>query len=164
MKHFGWKGVLIEANPNLIQSIRDEFSGLDVELVSAAVSNYEGEADFFFGSNDAISSLNRDATASWGAVSGSVRVPVRTLRGILIERKVPADFDLLSLDIEGEDIKVLNDTIEHSYYRPQWIIIEASYDFQTKSLNDLNVSSTVIENYEIVEQTDANLMLERISK
>ena len=97
-------------------------------------------------------------------MSGSVRVPVRKLRDILVERNVPIDFDLLSLDIEGEDIKALNDTLEQSLYRPHWIIIEASYGFQTKSLNDLDVSDAVKMNYAIAAQTAANLILERSEK
>jgi len=159
MKYFGWTGLLIEANPDLVPSIAAEFAGLDMTFVSTAVSDYEGHAEFFLGSNDAISSLNKGATEGWGPITGSVRVQVRRLRDILVERQIPIDFDILSLDIEGEDIKVLNDLIDNSDYRPEWIIIEASYDFQTKSMNDLPFSAAVIDNYSISEQTVANLIL-----
>ena len=52
MKSFGWHGLLIEANPNLIESIRLEFSGLDVEIVHCAISNYVGRAKLFLGTNE----------------------------------------------------------------------------------------------------------------
>jgi FkbM family methyltransferase len=161
LRYFGWKGLLIEANPRLQESIAAEFSGLDTTFVGTAVSDQAGMAELFLGVNDAVSSLNEGATAAWGPVHETIRVPVRRLSEILLQHAVPYDFGLLSIDIEGEDIKVMNDTIDHSEYRPVWVIIEASYDFRTKSLNDLPFSQKVVDNYEIFSQTRANLLLKR---
>jgi len=161
LRHFGWKGLLIEANPRLAEGILQEFAGLEVSFVSSAVSDYAGEAEFFLGTNDAISSLNEEATAGWGPVRDKIRVPVRRLPDILTDYAIPFDFDLLSVDIEGEDIKVLNDMIDRSDYRPIWVIIEASYDFKTEALTDLPFSRAVIDQYEIVDRTSANLLLKR---
>ena len=69
---------------------------------------------------------------------------------------------MLSIDIEGEDIKVLNDVIG-SGYRPEWVVIEASLDFSIKSLTDLPLLQTVRDEYDLVAQTRANLILERNS-
>ena len=161
MRHFGWRGLLIEANPQLADGIAAEFAGLDFRLISTAVSDYSGEAVFHLGANDAISSLSEDAAAGWGPIRGQVRVPVRRLPDILAEHDVAVQFDLLSLDIEGEDIKVMNDLIDRSGYRPKWVIIEASYDFRTTALTDLPFSQQVVAAYEIVERTQANLLLRR---
>ncbi|HEV2099597.1 MAG TPA: FkbM family methyltransferase [Stellaceae bacterium] len=158
---FGWKGLLIEANPHLVAKIREEFAGLDIELVTCAVSDYAGAATLYLGSNDGISSLRRQATARWGAIRGEVEVPVRRLGELLAEHDIPRDFDLLSLDVEGEDIKVMNDLIGNSRFRPRWVIIEASYDFTTKSLSELPLIRSVVETYEIFGQTKANLLLRR---
>jgi hypothetical protein len=57
-------------------------------------------------------------------------------------------------------VKVLNDVIQ-SGYRPQWIIIEASFNFSVKQLRDLPIVDAVESDYEIVGQTAANLILER---
>lgn len=159
MKSFGWRGYLFEANPALIDSIRDDFRGLDVEIIPCAVSDYTGEATFHLGINPDVSSLNADAAAGWGAITGEITVPVERLGNVLRDYGVPQDFDLLSIDIEGEDVKVLNDVIVGFGYRPRWIIIEASYDFTTKSLEDLPTDDLVIQNYRIVGQTAANLIL-----
>ncbi len=163
LRSFAWKGLLIEANPRLLDRIREEFSGLEVEIVSSAVSDFDGRARFYLGANDGVSSLERQAAAGWGPIRDEIEVPVRRLGDLLAEHKVPPDFDLLSLDIEGEDIKVLNDLIDHSPFRPLWVIIEASYDFKTKALSDLPFSKAVIEGYEMVAQTTANLILRRRS-
>lgn len=159
MKTFGWKGYLFEANPNLIADIQAEFAGLDYHLTDCAVSDFTGEATFHLGANDDVSSLDAGAAAGWGDIRGEVVVRVERLGNLLRDYGVPADFDLLSIDIEGEDVKVLNDVFVNFGYRPQLVIIEASYDFATKSLYDLPFHDSVREAYDIVAQTNANLIL-----
>ena len=129
--------------------------------MGSAVSNYTGKARFYVGVNDGVSSLQRQAAAGWGPIREEIEVPVRRLGDILDEHSVAPDFDVLSLDIEGEDIKVMNDLIDNSPYRPRWVIIEASYDFKTKSLADLPLAPSVREAYEMFGQTKANLLLAR---
>lgn len=162
MQHFGWRGLLVEANPALLPNILSEFSGLNCNLVSAAVSDYNGSAELTIGSNDDVSSLDPAAAASWGKTRGTVTVNVRRLPEILAENGIPLEFGLLSLDIEGEDVKVLVDLIAGSDYRPDYIIIEASQDFQITALEMLDVPTLVRDSYEIFAQTRANLLLRRI--
>lgn len=159
LRSFGWKGILFEANPNLIDSIGMDFAGLDMDLVQCAVSDYDGEATFYLGVNDDVSSLNEYASLGWGPVAGEVTVPVRRLGPQLEKRGVPLDFGLLSIDIEGEDIRVLNDVVA-SGYRPRWVIIEASLNFAIKSLDDLPFDDRVKTLYALVGQTPANLIME----
>lgn len=161
MRRFSWRGVLIEANPGLIPEIRREFEGLDITLVEGAVSDYEGEADFHIGINDDVSSLNFENAHAWGDTTATIRVVVRRLASILEENNVPSDFGLLSIDLEGEDVRVLNDLIRNSEFRPRWIVIEASNNFLTRSLDQIGVDPLVAAQYEIVGQTVANLILER---
>jgi FkbM family methyltransferase len=162
LRHFGWRGLLIEANPHLADEINAGFAGLDFELVNCAVSDFEGTAELFLGVNPDISSLARDHAAAWGPVHGSFHVPVRRLRDVLAEHGIPAEFDVLNLDIEGHDCRALTDLIDNSHYRPRWIIIEASFGFATKSLTDLPVSDAVARTYRIIAQTHANLILRRV--
>lgn len=159
MRHFGWQGLLIEANPGLMDTIKNEFSGLDAHFVSCAVSDYNGRATFTLGSNNDVSSLDPGLAANWGATKGKVDVEVRRLADVLDEHDIPETFDLLSLDIEGEDIKVLNDLIDNSSYRPRWIIIEASDDYRVKRLTDAPFSAKVRRSFKIVASTSANLIL-----
>jgi FkbM family methyltransferase len=162
MKHFGWRGLLVEANPALLSNIRAEFDGLSCVLVGTAVSDYNGSAEFTIGLNDDVSSLDPAAASSWGDTRGTVSVEVRRLPELLAEHGIPHEFGLLSLDIEGEDVKVLVDLIAGSEYRPNYIIIEASQDFQITSLDALDVPGIVRETYEVFTQTRANLLLRRI--
>lgn len=161
LAQFGWKGLLVEANPALHEQIGREFSGTDFVLVGCAVGLDEGRLPFFIGQNDDVSSLLADHAGGWGPLRGQVEVEVRQLASILAEHRVPQDFDILSLDIEGLDVPVLNHLIETSAYRPGLVLIEASHNHQVKSLEQAGLSAAVCESYALVGQTAPNLILAR---
>ena len=61
----------------------------------------------------------------------------RTLTSVLAELQAPKDFDLLSLDVEGNELAVLGG-LDLSIYRPRWVLIEVRdrkpiFDFMTKN-------------------------------
>ena len=159
MRHFGWSGLLIEANPRLIDAIQKEFSGLDFTLLNLAVSDHAGSATFFIGVNDDVSSLDEKTAQGWGNITGKVEVTVAKLGDVLIRQKIPYDFDLLSIDIEGEDVKVLNNLIRSSSFRPKWVIVEVPHQ-SNSSFENLNLSEAVKSEYKIFDQTRSNLLLE----
>ncbi len=160
LRHFGWKGLLIEANPHKQAEIERDFAGLDFELVEAAVADYEGHASFYLGVNDQISSLLPGATNAWGDIQGQIQVKVERLPTILAASHIPLDFDLLSIDAEGLDVAILNDTVL-SGYRPQWVILEGSQDFTITSLEQLGLTDEACAAYGIAGQTTANFILHR---
>ena len=159
MRQFGWRGLLIEANPNLLSTIADEFRGLDCKLLNYAVSNESGVGTFFLGTNDDVSSLSEATAASWGPLTGQVEVAVERLPTILHSQNIPTNFDVLSLDIEGEDENVLNDLIGSSAFRPKWIVIELPHQ-QAMSFEGTRLSDQVRALYKVVGYTEANLVLE----
>jgi FkbM family methyltransferase len=162
LRVFGWRGLLIEANPALIDALRRDFADFDVQIINCAVSNYNGTALFYIGVNNDVSSLQQNAALGWGPIQGTVDVTVRRLSEILQEYIIPFDFDLLSLDIEGEDIAVFNDLVE-SGYRPRWVIIEVSFSSAilgaTRTLHDAPFSPQVRDCYALIAQTEPNLIL-----
>lgn len=160
LKHFAWRGLLIEANPALIASIRRDFADLDFELLNVAVSDYKGKNQLFFGINEDVSSLSRDAVEKWGESTGCVAIEVARLGDILQDFNIPEDFDVLSIDIEGEDIKVINDMVENSPYRPRWIIIEVPPLPDIRSLDDLPFGRAVIDAYVLMGRLGPNLLLQ----
>jgi FkbM family methyltransferase len=161
LRHFGWRGLLIEANPNLRTEIERDFDGLDFELVSCAISTRTGQGTLTLGVNDDVSSLTPAFAETFGPSRGTVQVSVRRLGDVLDEHGTPHDFGFLSLDIEGEDVAVLNDLVENTPYRPRWAMVEASFWFQTRTLAEAGCSPAVQENDEIVGQTIPNLLLLR---
>jgi len=160
MRYFSWQGILIEANPRLSSRINEDFAGLNYTLVTTAVSNFAGHTNLFLGVSDGISSMHENNTSYWGKVNETIEVAVRRLPDILEEHTIPRDFGLLSIDAEGEDIKILNDTIQ-SGYRPQWILFEAYLPQQLTSLDGLNLAEVVKENYAFVGATHSNIFLKQ---
>ncbi len=86
------------------------------------------------------------------AARGRSEIPVQRLPPILAEHSKPEDFDVLSLDSEGEDAWILND-IPASGCRPRWVIIEAYEASKVKSLAELPLRPAVVDSYSIGAQT-----------
>jgi FkbM family methyltransferase len=161
VKKLNWKGILIEADPVLIPIIRRDCADLDVDIINVSISNYDGDADFFVSDGRVLSSLDPTIMESLGhSPQSMVRVPVRRLAPLLRERAIPNDFDILSLDIEGEDVRTLNDLIDNSDYRPRWVIIEADHGFSHQALDKAEFSETVRSSYRVIGITFANILLE----
>jgi FkbM family methyltransferase len=159
LKKHGWRGVLVEANPGLWDSIEEEFAGLSFKLIRCAVSDSPGKLPFYLGVDDSVSSLDAEQAESWGPVRGVVEVDVRKLGDILLEESIPHDFDVLSLDIEGYDVRVFNDLIAETNYRPAVVIIETSMGFFNRSMNDVPFNDTVRAAYNLSYQTIPNMIL-----
>jgi len=160
LRHFGWKGLLIEANPQRCEAVRRDFAGLNFELVNVAISDYAGFATFFLGVNDDVSSLDASTTEVWGELRGELRVQVERLSSLLNAREVPKDYDLLSVDAEGEDVRILNESTAEGFL-PQWVIMEGSQDDTVTNLDQLPLNDVVRSQYVIVGRTRANLILRR---
>ena len=161
MKHFGWRGLLIEANAQLHHAIDTDFAGCDMQLVSCAVSDFNGRSNFTLGFNDDVSSLTASCTKIWGNSRGTIEVEVRRLSEVLAEFEIPLEFDLLSLDIEGEDFKVLNDLVATSPYRPNWIVMESSGGAPVRHMTDPRFSKEVRRHYRAKAVTKSNIILTR---
>jgi hypothetical protein len=71
----------------------------------------------------ALSSLERDRMAPGAELQRIIEVPIRTLDDVLAEAGAPVPFDLLSLDVEGHELKVL-DGFTLARWRPRLILME----------------------------------------
>ena len=96
-----------------------------------------------------------------GSLEGAVEVEVRRLSEVLDDFSIPLDFDLLSLDIEGEDFKVLNDLIANSAYRPKWIVMESSGGSAVRQMTDPRFGKEVRRLYRAKAVTRSNIILSR---
>lgn len=157
LRWFGWRGLLVEANTQLIDPIKQEFGDLDYRIVNLAVSDHAGTATLHIGTNEGVSSLNEDHARMFGPTKGSIKVPMETLPAILAREDIPLRFDLLSIDIEGEDIKVLNQLIGSSPYRPNWIIFESGH-IDSYRPGVLPLIAQFDAEYELIGKTEANLI------
>jgi FkbM family methyltransferase len=107
------KLVLVEAIPDLAEKLRARYARKPgIAVVSAALSDRNGEAQFEINRFDASSSLlpiDPRNTAWFGrdlSIARTVRVPTMTLRTLMEEQRLQT-VDLLKLDLQGAERFVL---------------------------------------------------------
>lgn len=151
-----WKGILIEAMPQeeyfrpLVEALRDS-SGVTI-LAGVAIGDYEGAGTAFLnkipGQRSLLQELEND---------GSREVPVRPLAPILQEHGVPLDFDLLSVDAEGFDERILKCLLTQSAYRPRVIVFEKDAHFKMQPPEEPRTPFLEDRGYNFLFETEGNL-------
>jgi FkbM family methyltransferase len=122
----GWRGTNIEPNPSFFRELVAQRSG-DCNI-NAAVSDAPGEITYHEVVGTGLSTCdpdeaNRAAAKGFEVVRYSVTAV--TLRSVL-EKGAPAMFDLLKVDVEGFELKVLSSN-DWTRFRPQVILAEATF-------------------------------------
>lgn len=139
-RSYGWSGLLIEPSPaRFVECVENrsfepvpafkcaacvpfDFCERFVEieysdLMSVAKGLNVGDAD---ASAHAESGREHWKGSDQRYIFGALAMP---LTEILAEVEAPADFDLLCLDVEGNELAVL-EGLDFSCYRPRWILVE----------------------------------------
>lgn len=131
----GWRGVLIEASPGLCAQCRrrrpaaitvhaalvgPEHAGPTILLREAGLmSLVSGAQDTEAGERHLARARQFGQTVS----DRPIEVPAATLDRVLSMAGAPAEFDLLSLDVEGHEPAVLRG-IDLTRWRPRWLCVE----------------------------------------
>ncbi len=161
MAMYGWQGLLVEANPELWDGIERDFAGLKFQLARCGVSTTGGTSILHIGVDDDVSSLLAGAAAAWGPIRDQVQIETRRLGDILDDYRIPKDFDVLSVDVEGLDVPVVLDLLGSTDYAPRWIILESPHQ-GIPPLEEIGLSS-LAGRYRVVAQTIPNVILEAIA-
>lgn len=129
----GWSGLLIEANPDLIELAIE--SRPNSKVIHCAVVSPEnvGDIDFYkvVGGSKNLDGLSTVVYSSsfdskirdYGGIVHKTSVPAMTLETILRTNNSPGKFDLLSIDVEGYELAVLK-SIPFTYFSPKIILVE----------------------------------------
>jgi FkbM family methyltransferase len=121
----GWKGLMIEANPERARVCRKDFAGLDVKVLNIGVSDEAGRMPLYMHRVVGSSSL----LASWDPhehTGKRIMVSVEPVDKVFKEHQIPDDLDFLSVDVEGLDYRVVKKIFEDTRCRPRLIITEAA--------------------------------------
>lgn len=127
----GWQGVNIDANPHTIQLFQ-KARPKDANIC-VGVGGKAGTLTYHQFSDPAVNSFKEDEAKKWMGKDwitylGPREVPVRPLRDILREVSGLPRIDLLTIDVEGMDLEVLQSN-DWETYTPTVIIVEcADYD------------------------------------
>jgi hypothetical protein len=101
----GWSGILIDADPKKMETIKKDFTGMDVKILQVGVSDCDEELDFYEHSETGCNSFLKDWHLN-NKTGKTIRLRVR-------------------IDIEGMDERVVKSMFSTSIYRPRVIITEA---------------------------------------
>lgn len=118
----GWRGILIDLED--VKVLACKLARPRDIVVKAAVSNVEEFVDIYtpspFSTN---TTIDVDALTDSSGYALIDTIKTRTLNSILDEHNCPAEFGLLSIDVEGVDFKVLL-SLDFDKYKPEVICIE----------------------------------------
>ena len=156
----GWSGVAIDGNPELIKKHK-HIRPRD-KAVCALVSDIEEIKTFTIFEDTCVSSANENQVRlmkNTRKISREVRLKAKPLNAIFEELNIPSRFDLLSIDIEGNDYKALIG-INFSKYQPSAIVIE-DHNFDPSNPHSSNIHTFLsARNYRLFSFAKPNLFYE----
>ncbi len=162
IQNYDWEAVLIEPTTDCVNKLNELYKENDkVTIFDYAIDLEEGEKKIFLGSlhNEGvnqISTLNEFDKHYWetnrGVQYNSEIIKTTTLSKILKKVKYK-DFDIASIDVEGNDLIVLNQLIAENIF-PKFIIFE--YNGNSHSLQ--NAINSLNQKYDIIFDNGINVI------
>lgn len=122
----GWRGINLDAAPQSMEPFRRSRPG-DTNL-ECAVSDQPGERSFFIFEEPALNTFSAaladDYVRGGWKLRKTAEIPARALSSILHEHAEDwPSFDLLSIDVEGEELAVLRSN-DWKRFRPRVVLAE----------------------------------------
>lgn len=165
-KFLGWRGVLVEAVPELYEECKKERINASVHNCALVAGDYaEASIEVHYANlMSLVEGARKSAEAQARHISAgiavqnlsgsySVKVPARTLESILDGIRPPPKIDFFCLDVEGYERDVLRG-LNLDKYAPIYILVEASY-FE-------EVNSMLEDRYDLVEKMSSHDYLYRL--
>jgi FkbM family methyltransferase len=121
LEALGWKGLLVEPDPDCCELLRHSRKGTVIEMACSSPDNAGKQLQL---NRAGPHSTLEDRPIALGAVVRStVLVHCETLDTMLRENGAPVGFDLLSIDIEGHELVALSG-FDFGRWQPRLVLIE----------------------------------------
>ena len=163
-QRFGWTGLLVEpSQAQYFDCIRNRSFGNQPSFICAACVDVSYSQEFVALEYNGLMTVGHGMELTSGEAKLHAEVGsqflassyerhffgalARTLTSLLDEVSAPRQFDLLSLDVEGNELSVLKG-LDFRRYRPRWILVEVRSD-------DV-VNYIVGQGYHLVEELSDN--------
>ena len=121
LEALGWRGLLIEPDPDCCALLRQTRTGTVVEMACSSPEN--AGKQLLLNRAGPHSTLEERPIALGAVVRSTVAVQCETLDTILHSHAATEQFDLLSIDIEGHELVALSG-FSFDVWRPQLVLIE----------------------------------------
>lgn len=141
----GWHGICVDANPELIKLFKTR-RPRDI-AVQQVVSKQNTEVEFYFSKDShLISGVGSKEDGNWQRTNDNsdvVLCQAITLTDLLKQHNAPQQFDLLSIDVEGHEMAVL-ESLDFDVYTPRLIVVEI-HDFDLSRPDEQEVYRILVE-------------------
>lgn len=129
LAQLGWRGLYFEPVTELADQCQIRHAGNNVKVINSAVGELNGETKLFTGqgatTSEHVATFN---TFYYGnSQEKYIVVPVCSLNSELSLQNWPKQFELLVVDVDGDEIGVLRG-LDLEIWQPRMIIIETSKD------------------------------------
>jgi FkbM family methyltransferase len=121
LEQAGWSGVLVEPQPDLAAFLVTARKAKVFAVACTSPDNAGRSLPLHVAG--AGSSLDRDRMPPGARPRYVLKVPTRTLDGILDEAEAPSPIDFLSVDVEGHEVEVLRG-LDFARWQPRLMLIE----------------------------------------
>jgi FkbM family methyltransferase len=161
----GWTGLYIEANPNYIDEIKERHKDNDVKIINAAAGDVDADVNL---KGDTTDTATRDAFNKLGWYANveddpDLVVKQRPINDILEDANTPAKFELMTIDVEGVEHKIIG-SLEFNKWRPAVVMLETRYNdshfisnFPDLVENSKQAAQTLLNNgYRVVYEDHQN--------
>lgn len=151
----GWSAVLVEPSPvPFIALLRHYASNPKVQLANVAITNEGGGWVEFYDSNgDALSSYSQAHKSKWETGSGVAfsKFHLFSVTVASLLDRFGANFDFISLDVEGMNLEIFNAIpmdrmkrlkvicVEHDGNHAQMLLAAAPFGFKKAAINGENL-------------------------
>jgi hypothetical protein len=123
---YGWGGLLIEPNPLMTSLLRKERSSTVIEAAIADGEKVQLSVADIPEFSSTIEQLDEHTHPLHKSSGTYIEVVAKRLTQVFDDNNVPADFDFLSLDIEGGEEYALK-SIDFARFRPKLISVEHNF-------------------------------------
>ncbi|PKY11617.1 hypothetical protein B1757_03515 [Acidithiobacillus marinus] len=159
-KKLGFRSILIEANPSLIEELV-RARPLDQVIHAAIVDGDEKEVDICVASSHELSSLSPEFVSTWhdGIMGGGEMVCVPAMRlNECLALHVGEDKHIvyLSIDVEGKDLSIIK-TLDFLRWKPLLVQLEPSEHYAPGE-SDRMIDFMSLNGYTLLARTDVNLL------
>ena len=135
----GWRGICIEAHPEYVELLRENRPGS--KCVFAAIGDFDGEVSFYMNKRGSLSTLDpslelvfQDRFGGYFSGFEETQIPMKTLNTVLEQLDAPVPLDIVSIDVEGAEMRVL-EGFDLAHFRPRVMVIEAIDNLRESDLD-----------------------------
>ena len=138
LAEIGWHGICLEPIRTFAKQCEERYVGKPITVFNLCAGDFVGETVLYMDPGGVSNTIDEETAKRnpFGFSYDPIPVPITvvTLTSLFDQIQLPEDFELISIDVEGAELKVLNGW-DIDKYRPKMVIIETHKGQSGKDYN-----------------------------